>query len=106
MSIEAQLFELREFASIEKIFWFVHNRLWIQRNETISISFCPPSDFARIRKAEFISSSHGALRVPAHFGLSDREVSFCDPSVWLSELVSKRESIRLSIQSLMEYTYI
>jgi hypothetical protein len=47
-------------------------------NKTISISFCPPSDFARIRKAEFISSPHGALRAPAHFGLSDREVSICD----------------------------
>lgn len=27
-----------------------------------------------------ISSPHGALRAPAHFGLSDREVSFCEPS--------------------------
>ncbi len=50
------------------------------KDKTISISFCPPSDFARIRKAEFISSPHGALRAPAHFGLSDREVSFCDPT--------------------------
>ena len=46
-------------------------------DKTISISFCPPSIFARTRKAEFISSSHSAPSARLHFSLSPDEVSVC-----------------------------
>ena len=50
------------------------------KDKTISISFCPPSDFARARKTDFIPSPYSAPSARAHFGLSDREVSECDPT--------------------------
>lgn len=47
-------------------------------NKTISISFCPPSDFARIRKAEFLFTPHSAPSARSHFSLTTEEVSNCD----------------------------
>ena len=44
-------------------------------NKTISISFCPPSIFARTRKADFISSPYTAPSARADFPLTDHEVS-------------------------------
>ena len=44
-------------------------------NKTISISFCPPSIFARTRKADFISSPYSAPSARPHFSLTDHEVS-------------------------------
>src|SRR3989344_4651604 len=68
-------------ASIEKIFWFVHICFWIQKKETIKISFLafrPPSDFARTHKAEFISSHYLAPSARAIFSLTPAEVSICE----------------------------
>ena len=48
------------------------------KDKTISISFCPPTDFARTRKAEFTFSSHSAPSARPHFSLSAEEVSNCD----------------------------
>ena len=49
-------------------------------DKTISISFCPPSIFARTRKAEFISSSHITPQASPIFSLSPEEVSICGQS--------------------------
>jgi DNA invertase Pin-like site-specific DNA recombinase len=48
------------------------------KDKTISISFCPPSQFARTRKLEFVSSAHTAPTALASFSLSNEEVSMCD----------------------------
>ncbi len=50
------------------------------KDKTISISFCPPSDFARAQKTDSILSPYHAPSARAHFGLSKREVSVCDPT--------------------------
>ena len=49
------------------------------KDKTISISFCLPSDFVRARKTDFIPSPYSTPSARAHFGLSDQEVSVCDP---------------------------
>src|SRR3989338_6015451 len=49
------------------------------KDKTISISFCPPSEFARTRKAEFISSPYIAPSARAIFSLTSDQVSICDP---------------------------
>ncbi len=49
-------------------------------NKTISISFCPPSIFARTCKADFISSLHSAPSARPHFSLTPEEVSVCGQS--------------------------
>ena len=51
------------------------------KDKTISISFCPPSEFARTRKTEFISSPYIAPSARAHFSLTPAEVSFCELTV-------------------------
>jgi hypothetical protein len=48
------------------------------QDKTISISFCPPSEFARARKTEFISSPYLAPSARAIFSLTPAEVSECD----------------------------
>ncbi len=48
------------------------------KDKTISISFCPPSDFARIRKAKFAFTPHSAPSARPHFSLTTEEVSNCD----------------------------
>src|SRR3989338_1292878 len=50
------------------------------QDKTISISFCPPSEFARTRKAEFISSPYFAPTARDRFSLTSSEVSLCDPT--------------------------
>ena len=47
------------------------------QDKTISISFCPPSDFARIQKAEFARMPRRAPQARGPFALSDEEVSIC-----------------------------
>ena len=49
-------------------------------NKTISISFCPPSIFARTRKADLISSPYSAPSARSHFSLTPEQVSNCDPT--------------------------
>ena len=49
-------------------------------DKTISISFCPPSIFARTRKADLISSPCSAPSARPHFSLTDHEVSLSDPT--------------------------
>ena len=49
-------------------------------DKTISISFCPPSIFARTRKADFISSSHITPQASPIFLLTPEEVSVCGQS--------------------------
>jgi hypothetical protein len=48
------------------------------KDKTINISFCPPTDFARARKADFLSSSHITPKASPNFLLSEREVALCD----------------------------
>ena len=50
------------------------------KDKTISISFSPPSDFARTQKAEFALSPYFAPSAREKFSLSDSEVSLCDPT--------------------------
>ena len=50
------------------------------QDKTISISFCPPSEFARTHKADSILSPYHAPSARADFFLSEREVSVCDPT--------------------------
>ncbi len=47
-------------------------------NKTISISFCPPSEFARTQKAKFISSPYFAPTARDRFSLTSSEVQICD----------------------------
>ncbi|MFZ2522378.1 MAG: recombinase family protein [Minisyncoccia bacterium] len=47
------------------------------QDKTISISFCPPSEFARKQKADSILSPFSAPSARGSFGLSDHEVSVC-----------------------------
>ena len=49
------------------------------KDKTISISFCPPSIFARARRAESVVSPYAAPQARPHFGLADDEVSICGP---------------------------
>ena len=49
------------------------------KDKTISISFCPPSDFARIQKAEFAHMPRRAPAARGPFALSAEEVSMCGP---------------------------
>jgi hypothetical protein len=48
------------------------------KKETISISFCPPSIFARTRKGKSTLSPYSAPAVRSHFALTPAEVSECD----------------------------
>ena len=50
------------------------------KDKTISISFCPPSEFARARKTEFISSPYIAPSARPDFALTSDQVSECDPT--------------------------
>ena len=47
-------------------------------NKTISISFCPPSIFARTRKADFISTPAITPKASPIFSLDAEGVSFCE----------------------------
>ncbi|KKS54978.1 MAG: Recombinase [Candidatus Magasanikbacteria bacterium GW2011_GWA2_42_32] len=47
-------------------------------NKTISISFCPPSQFARTRIAKFAPAPHSPPKEDADFSLTPAEVSVCD----------------------------
>ena len=50
------------------------------KDKTISISFCPPSKFARARKTDFILSPYSAPSARPDFALTSDQVSFCDPT--------------------------
>ena len=50
----------------------------VLKDKTISISFCPPSDFARTHKPDSISSPFIAPSACAIFSLTPAEVSNCD----------------------------
>ena len=52
----------------------------VMQDKTISISFCPPSDFARIQKAEFAPAPRRAPAARGAFALSPEEVSICGPT--------------------------
>ena len=49
-------------------------------DKSVSVSFCPPTEFARTRHAEFLLSPYSAPSARPDLGLSKREVSFCDPT--------------------------
>ena len=71
-------------------------------DKTISISFCPPSEFARTRKTEYGFASPYAPTARAGFLLSPDEVSICDLTGWLSELYKQKDFIALSIREMEE----
>jgi hypothetical protein len=48
------------------------------KDKTISISFCPPSEFARTRKTDFIPSPYSAPSARPDFALPSDQVSECD----------------------------
>ena len=48
------------------------------KDKTISISFCPPSEFARARKTDFIPSPYSAPSARPDFALTSDQVSNCD----------------------------
>ncbi len=50
------------------------------KDKTISISFCPPSIFARARRAESVLSPYAAPQARPHLGLGTDEVLICDPT--------------------------
>ena len=50
------------------------------KDKTISISFCPPSEFARARKTDFIPSPYSAPSARPDFALTSDQVSNCDPT--------------------------
>ena len=50
------------------------------RDKTISISFCPPSEFARSRLMHFARPLRRAPQARGVFALSAEEVSICDPT--------------------------
>lgn len=50
------------------------------KDKTISISFCPPSKFARARKKDFIPSPYSAPSARQDFALTSDQVSECDPT--------------------------
>ena len=50
------------------------------KDKTISISFCPPSEFARARKTDFIPSPYSAPSARPDFALTSDQVSECDPA--------------------------
>ena len=50
------------------------------RDKSVSISFCPPTEFACARRADFISTSHITPKASADFSLAPDAVSFCDPT--------------------------
>ena len=50
------------------------------KDKTISISFCPPSEFARARKTDFILSPYSAPSARPDFALTSDQVSNCDPT--------------------------
>ena len=50
------------------------------QDKTISISFCPPSQFARTRIAEYALAPNRAPAARENFTLSGAEVSTCDPT--------------------------
>ena len=50
------------------------------KDKTISISFYPPSEFARARKTDFIPSPYSAPSARPDFALTSDQVSECDPT--------------------------
>src|SRR3989344_6036442 len=48
------------------------------KDKTISISFCPPSEFARARKTDFIPSPYSAPSARPYFALTSDQVSECE----------------------------
>src|SRR3989344_4447335 len=50
------------------------------RDKTISVSFCPPSEFARTRLTHFARPPRRAPQARGSFALTPAEVSECDPN--------------------------
>ena len=50
------------------------------RDKSVSVSFCPPTEFARARNAEFLLSPYSAPSARPDFALSAEAVSICDPT--------------------------
>ena len=50
------------------------------KDKTISISFCPPSEFMRSHKAHASACARSARPARGIFSLSTDEVSVCDPT--------------------------
>ncbi len=50
------------------------------RDKSVSVSFCPPTEFARTQNAEFLLSPYSAPSARADFSLTSAEVSLCDPT--------------------------
>jgi hypothetical protein len=48
------------------------------KKESVSVSFCPPTEFARARNAEFLLSPYSAPSARPDFALSAEAVSKCD----------------------------
>ena len=60
------------------------------KDKTISISFCPPSDFARAQKTDSIRTPIHAPSARADFSLTSAEVSYCDPTGNRTRILSLR----------------
>ena len=50
------------------------------RDKSVSISFCPPTEFACARRADFNFSPHYSPKANANFSLNAEGVSLCDPT--------------------------
>ena len=50
------------------------------RDKSVSISFCPPTEFACARRADFILAHPSPPKARPHFSLTPEQVSFCDPT--------------------------
>ncbi|MFZ4500544.1 MAG: hypothetical protein ACOYMZ_03590 [Minisyncoccia bacterium] len=48
------------------------------RDKSVSVSFCPPTEFARARNAEFLLSPYSAPSARPDFVLSAEAVSKCE----------------------------
>jgi DNA invertase Pin-like site-specific DNA recombinase len=49
------------------------------KDKTISISFCPPSEFVRMHQPKFLLSPYSAPQARADFLLTPEEVAVCEP---------------------------
>ena len=50
------------------------------RDKSVSISFCPPTEFSCARRADFKFSPPCAPQAEPDFSLTPDQVSFCDPT--------------------------
>ena len=60
-------------------------------DKTIAISFCPPSDFARARKTDFIPSPYSAPSARPDFALTSDQVSECELIISFARILHEKK---------------